>query len=338
MDAREGIEHTADGSDKEMTDRPNMNSMPSDGKDAKGRPRNLKIEKSYLNEWISRRIHEKHQNVKIAIYGPPGSGKSYAGLSIGLTSDPNFWIDNIRWSVPEFGRMVLSESAANGSAYMGDDLGLDMTPEEWESKGARFLSFLFQGSRNMQNGKDVTKNHIYIITVPGKRYLIKRIRFLFDLTVEMDRHTQGKGKVFIPFESPLDDDRIWRETLRDKRGRKIDYIEFSMPPRELIEIYEHKRSANNMDKMLKTLNLAEKERAAKEMKEENEYLAEQLKAQRLAAQHEAMERRMKILKLYGEGYSQRQISKEVGINHGAISKILSITSGDVASEKVVTEK
>lgn len=54
-----------------------------------------------LDHLIGTRI-QNNQNVMGAICGETGSGKSYAALSIGERCDPNFSIENVCFSIPEF--------------------------------------------------------------------------------------------------------------------------------------------------------------------------------------------------------------------------------------------
>ncbi|WP_333582346.1 hypothetical protein [Methanoculleus bourgensis] len=54
-----------------------------------------------LDHLISSRIRN-NQNVLAAICGETGSGKSYAAMRLGELCDPNFSIDNVVFSIPEF--------------------------------------------------------------------------------------------------------------------------------------------------------------------------------------------------------------------------------------------
>ena len=281
----------------------------------------LKFRRSWLNTWIDERISKKHQNVKIAIYGPPGSGKSYIGLMIGLSSDLSFRMDHVTGDLLTFGKLALDPASPNGSVWMWDDAGLDMTPEEWESKGAKFLSFLFQGSRNLES-EGALRNHVYIITVPAKRFLIARIRYLFDFVLEAT-DVQGWAKPFIPFESPRDDGRIWKRYPKDGKGRQVKLIEFGMPPKELWVEYEAFRAHNNMEKMRNALEEARISKEMKAMKEENEIRRQQVMKTKLEVKNASLNLQFETVRLRKEGLTQQQIAAKTGFAQSKVSKLLS---------------
>ena len=276
---------------------------------------------SFLNTWIDERINKSHQNVKIAIYGPPGSGKSYIGLMIGLSSDPSFWMDHVTGDLLQFGELALDPASPNGSVWMWDDAGLDMTPEEWESKGAKFLSFLFQGSRNLESD-GALRNHVYIITVPAKRFLVARIRYLFDFVLEAT-DVQGWAKPFIPFESPRDDGRIWKRYPKDGKGRQVKLIEFGMPPEALWMEYEAFRSHNNMEKMRNALEEARISKEMKAMREENEINKLEVQKKKLQVKNEALKLQLETVDMRKKGHTQQQIADRMGYDQSRVSKILS---------------
>lgn len=282
--------------------------------------REMRVKDSYIVKIIKDRLMNKHQNAKIAIYGPPGSGKSYIGLSIGLSVDPDFWLDHVKFDFIEFGDTVLNPNTPDGSVWMWDDAGLNMTPEEWESRGAKFLSFLFQGSRNMEgNGKQ--RNHVYIVTVPSKIFIIKRIRGMFDLILEAS-DVQGFAKPLIPFDSPLDDGRVWKRYPKVNK-QKMKLVEFPMPPERLREEYEKARSKNNMEKMRMALEEAKKEREIKALREENQLMKLELQKKKIEAANKVISIKTKAAELRAKGVKQRNIATELGVSQSYISQVTS---------------
>lgn len=89
-----------------------------------------------IDEIIRKRVLRQNKNYIFVVTGSPGSGKSWACLSIAELVDPNFSIENITTPLDdEKGLIPLlnSEKFKRGDAIVMEEAGVDLSAKEWQS-------------------------------------------------------------------------------------------------------------------------------------------------------------------------------------------------------------
>lgn len=155
--------------------------------------------------------------------------------------DPEFNADRICFSAEEYFTLLDSGTLKRGSAIVLDELGVWADNREFMSPLNRILAQTSQTIRH--------KNYLTIATVPSLNWVDKKIKNLVQIYIEMlgvnPTIKRSIGKIFrVQTNMRLGD--IYFHSIKDRRGPipyKIRTIRFSMPPADIIEPYEVKKTA-----------------------------------------------------------------------------------------------
>lgn len=185
------------------------------------------------------RMHLQNKNLLIAIVGETGSGKSYAGLSLGATLDRNFSISEVAFEPTAFIELAMDKSYPAGSLVMADESGVSMSHREWWSKANRKIGEIIQTWRHQNRGA--------IFTMPSLDLLDKVIRNRMHYILTMEdidwRNNRARARVKINQQN-AELGKVYRKNPRiDDSGRinEIPFLHFGMPPEELRVEYEEKK-------------------------------------------------------------------------------------------------
>jgi ABC-type oligopeptide transport system ATPase subunit len=126
----------------------------------------------FLTDYIHEQVGTYNKNVMIILVGGCGSGKSYAGLTLGTLVDPTFGIDRVVFGAEDFLRLINSELPA-GSVVMWDEAGVGIPAREWQSISNKLISYVTQTFRH--------QNLVVMFSVPSFDFVDKNLRALFDL-------------------------------------------------------------------------------------------------------------------------------------------------------------
>lgn len=177
--------------------------------------------KTFLEKYIENRMRTK-RNVVIAIDGESGLGKSYAGLILADKIDRNkdFDENHIVFYFKEF--LDCLDNLKSGCTILFDEAGVEFGHRDFQKWINKILNYLLQTFR--------FKLINLIFTLPSIAMLDKTGRTLTHIYIHMTK--QGEGRVYKQFLN-IADGKIWR--------KKLGTLEFELPRKDLIEIYENKK-------------------------------------------------------------------------------------------------
>lgn len=202
----------------------------------------------YLPNYVKSRV-DRNQNFVMLFVGQTGTGKSYAGMSLGEHLDPGFDIDRIVFTADEFINILNNDdSLVKGSVIMWDEAGVGMPAREWYSISNKVISYVVQTFR--------VRGYILIMTTPSLKYIDSQIRSLFHGIAEtMDPSMSGgifgwakymhlvhdprEGKTFMRY--PVIYDEYNREVKIKGPTPGSGNILFPKPSEELVSDYEVKK-------------------------------------------------------------------------------------------------
>lgn len=204
------------------------------------------VKKPNEYSWI-RYTHQRIERNKNALYsisGPTGSGKSWAGLSIGMLVDPSFNDKRCIFTAKELMDLMNSNELTKGSAILFDEAGIEMNSRTWNSITNKVLNYIMQTFRY--------RNFILIFTSPYLDFIDSATRKLFHAEFETlsinqkDKICELKPKL-LQYNSERR--KFYRKYLR-VRGKTGGYIplrrwKVPKPPQELIYKYEERRKDFN---------------------------------------------------------------------------------------------
>lgn len=201
---------------------------------------------------IRDRVGKYNKNFICCFVGDTGSGKSYAALRLAEKVSDNFKIlpslkdyDNVVFGdmANQFMRILNRKGEGElgpGDVILWDEAGLGMPKKEWYDVVNRMINKVVQSFR--------WKRLILILTVPDSSFIDSDTRKLFHMIFEMVG-IDFKKKLSVAKPKEVQVNHIsnksyyWYPRLKDSDGRiaPMTRISFSMPSKELIDIYEKKR-------------------------------------------------------------------------------------------------
>jgi ABC-type dipeptide/oligopeptide/nickel transport system ATPase component len=266
----------------------------------------------WLIPWIERRIFQ-NRNANLVFVGDTGSGKSYASVSLAEQIDQNFSVEHIVFTTKDFISLVNSD-LPKGSVVIFDDAGLGIPAREWQRTSAKIFGKLFQGFRY--------KNLISMITVPDISFIERQSRMLMHLYFEAT-DTQGIMKPFHPFHPYRGDDRLgFKYPTMQRSGREIQVRTtlFPLPSKKLADEYEAKKF-EYMEGTNKAFQLELEYTEMLEKKAQEEMQKRIRKMEEAGEENRKKdEKRKKAIEMKNDGYSEREIAKEIGMGKSWVHK------------------
>lgn len=195
-------------------------------------------------DWIIQRIR-KNKNTIIVINGPTGSGKSYAGLRLGVEiakifGTPFTIAGNVDFNFGKLlKKMYLPGNAKSGTVFMMEEVGAvggGASSREWQSKANRFFFSFLQTSRH--------RNQILIMNCPNFSYLDKGCRELVHMVCIMRSiNPRAKTSEFTPYASQVNTKtgKIYLKKLRwyeNYMKYRLDVVQVTLPPKDMVDRYE----------------------------------------------------------------------------------------------------
>ncbi|MCL4320879.1 MAG: hypothetical protein M1427_06525 [Candidatus Thermoplasmatota archaeon] len=193
----------------------------------------------WLIPWIRNRI-ARNMDVLGLFVGPRGSGKSYSALELAYTCDATFKQDKVMFDVTDFVDYVIDGNLKKGNSVILDDAGVFMNARDWQSVQNKAISVVAQSFRY--------RNLITFITVPKWNYIDSQTRGLINIFFEATKE-QGVFKIKLPEPNPFkagDDFMVYPRMQTPNKGMRtrtvtVKTVQFSLPPKWLIDQYEAKR-------------------------------------------------------------------------------------------------
>lgn len=205
------------------------------------RPNTLKMlnadGKTLLN-YIRWRLH-RNMNFLPLVVGGTGSGKSYAALRLCYLLDPNFSEEQICFK-PEDVLELIKRPDMKHRPIIFDEAGVGIDSRKWQSNVNKLLMNVFETFRSRGN--------VLIPTTPKVSFIDKKARNLLHAvirTVKIDYHAKlNYCKVQLVKPNELTDQEPLYPFMKTAVGgqkKKVKRCCFRLPPRHLIDIYEHKK-------------------------------------------------------------------------------------------------
>jgi len=196
----------------------------------------------YSRIWDLIYIHNR--NYLGAYCGGTGNGKSIASIKNAWDLDragdlsPRFDVDRIVFLPADFISLV-RENMPKGSFIIWDETGVEVNAREFYTWKNKLISYITQTFRY--------KNLGVLFTVPSMTYVDKQVRQLFHSYTAMHRVNKRAKKSYGTFYWMQYSGRTGktyykmpRYYIKDK-AHIVDRVNFSLPPKELVEQYEEKK-------------------------------------------------------------------------------------------------
>lgn len=185
---------------------------------------------------IQTRIARNKNYMGIAC-GEPGSGKSFAALSIAQTIDPSFNIDRIAMGNSEEFVEILNQKLKKGNVVMFDEAGVGIPTREWQSIGNKLINYILQTFRY--------ENLVCLWTVPSFKMIDSQSRTMFYGYIEptfIDFNRQVSIVKYMKIQyNPRGGQKDQYFHYHTRNGVPIKRVEIPVPTETLIQEYESKK-------------------------------------------------------------------------------------------------
>jgi ABC-type dipeptide/oligopeptide/nickel transport system ATPase component len=270
-----------------------------------------KCKESYWVRYITNRI-KNNKNFLGIVYGPTGSGKSYACLTLAEVLDSHFSSENIVFKGLDFINLIESGKLRKGSVIIFEEAGVEINNRDWQSKINKMMNYLMQTFRH--------RNYIVLFNAPYMDFIDSATLKMFHAYFETDsidfekKLTKLKPRI-IQYNSK--ERKFYYKMLKYietndsgfKRLMPVKYMDVGLASSDLIEKYEEKKTqfTGGLIKDIKMSFLAEDLKKKKEQKLAQSYQELEAKRPELSADTT----RTKVINLLNLGMNPKQISKEL---------------------------
>lgn len=200
---------------------------------------------SHLVRRVKNRVRKYNKNFICCFVGDTGSGKTYAAVEFAIKLSDKFSHETIIFGdqQDEFMRllnMTGKDALETGDVILWDDFGVGMSKKDWYTEISKVINRVVQSTR--------WRRLIIIVTVPDRSYIDSDTMKLFHMIFEMI-YIDFKRKVSVAKPKEIQTNHITGKSyykypiLRGHDGRHyvMTNTEFSLPPQEMLDIYEKKR-------------------------------------------------------------------------------------------------
>jgi hypothetical protein len=169
--------------------------------------------------------------------GVPGSGKSYAVITVAEAIDKGFCAERIAFTPEEFLEIIQDKNLKSGSALVFEEVGVGISARDWYSISNKLVNAVFQTFRLRQL--------VVMFNTPSMIYIDSNARLLFHGYMEpvhIDFRREICTVKYMSMEyNPRDPRRkIYYHYLKEGNSQ-IKRIEIPKPSTEIIDEYEEKK-------------------------------------------------------------------------------------------------
>lgn len=285
-------------------------------------------EGSFITKWIYNRMVVKNKNIIGATTGSTGSGKSLLDLRIyelwceRMNFKPS--IIYICFSISEVMKLLTSKELQRYSLIVLEEAGTSLGNLDFQNRVSKLFTYILQSFRSMNIG--------LIMNLPVFTMLNKSARQLVHfhlITHKIDyEKKQVKVKCYFHQLNQASGKSYWKcpRVKINNRVRKLSYLNFGLPSRELIGQYEGKKQKFVSD-------LA------------NDFMAELDKLERIKllklSRKDLTPTQQQVLNMILQGSTQEEIARLKHLSHQRISQVVlaiknkgySLENGVLASSK-----
>lgn len=243
----------------------------------------------------------ERKNALVAIFGDPGTGKSYTAISLAERVDDKFNIDKVVFTAQEFLEVI--DKCDRGEVIIFDEAGVGVPAREWQSVQNKLISYVLQTFRY--------KNLCVIFTTPHVSYIDKQVRLLINIAAVTKKVHISKDIVQANFyfrdSNPLQDIPVFKplKIINSQGEYDINPVYVPKPREELVKLYEEK-SRKYKEKV--------REEAREKIKQLEEGIAEKYDGRRIKKlENQSNALKLLVSALMDEGYSIIDLSKRMGI-------------------------
>lgn len=209
-------------------------------------------EVDFLMRWFHNRTSERNKNCVIAVVGGTGSGKSYTCLRLMelrakmLGREPD--VRNCCRSTTEFMQRINSGELKRGDVIILEEVGVNVSAREWQSKMNRLINYVFQTFR--------TQNLVVLLNLPDIRMLDVNSQRILHAKIETSgidfEKQRSKFKFKIRKHKPSSG-KDWWIFMKVRIGRKVKKIKLMSvkKPSDDLSIPYEKRRKEYTDKLNK---------------------------------------------------------------------------------------
>jgi DNA-binding CsgD family transcriptional regulator len=189
---------------------------------------------------MEEQVLKRNNCVNLVNTGPPGTGKSWALLSLFNQINPDFQLEgNWFFSAAKFMKAVKSEDHKPGKLWGLDEAGIDLNNLNYFNELNKGLNAFFQTARH--------RRYIFGMTVPFLDMVSKGVRTLMTAQFRAEGWVKRKNLSIIkPFSLEYNPEyhKFYRKRLLVKCGDKItrcNKIYLPKPPKHIVREYEKRK-------------------------------------------------------------------------------------------------
>jgi ABC-type dipeptide/oligopeptide/nickel transport system ATPase component len=201
-----------------------------------------------LIDYLKERLSEKQKkNCLILIVGETGSGKSYAGLRLCESFDPNFSNDKVTFKSREFIDIIDNkELSYPNAAILFEELSVAMSARRWQDTTHQMVNSLLDTFRY--------KRLLVVFTVPDISYVDaqtrKKFHFKFEMKgIDYKRKISKVKPLYIQVNTSTGKSyhKYLKMITEDGTRQKLKTITFGLPSKKLRNVYEKKKDKFNKE-------------------------------------------------------------------------------------------
>ena len=190
----------------------------------------------FWDPYVNYRLSTERNVVALTV-GEPGTQKSIRTLGDMYYRDPDFTLENVKFTTLDF--LTLVRNQKQGFSNMYDDVGVGASAQEWYDEQSKVLGKVIESYRDM-GGRNV--GTLTYLTTPRIGFLEPKSRSLINVLFQASKKRRGVFEPKLAFEltnRPNKPEmhypypRVWV----DGKKRVITEVLFPLPPQKIIDEY-----------------------------------------------------------------------------------------------------